>query len=117
VSVAVGAAVAVGSGVAVGGGVSVGSGISVGTGVEVGSAVAVGAWAGMSVLLTAVVGSACTVGVFPTGGSADAAARGAEAVSVACTALATKSGSGVGLAHPLRAILRTMMITMKPFTM
>lgn len=93
---------------AVGVGMVVGSGVWVGAMVAVGSEVAVGAWAGMSVLLTAVVGSAGTKGVFAVVGPAGAATTSAAAVSVACTALATTAGSGVGLPHAATTTLRTM---------
>ena len=96
---------------------AVGSGVSVGAGVAMGSEVAVGAWVGISVLLTSVVGSAVTAVEFAAVGPAGAAVAGAEAVSVASTAFATTSGSGVGLPHPARPILKTAIKTMIRFTM
>jgi hypothetical protein len=94
--------------VAVGVNVAVGNGVLVGVGVAVGSEVAVGACVGTSVLLTAVADSVGTKGVFAVVGLAGATATGTAAVSVACTALATTAGSGVGLPHAARATLKTM---------
>ena len=100
---AAGVSVAVGAGVEVGIGVSAGSGVAVGIGVEEGTGVAVGISAGISVLLITLVGSDVTASV------------GTEAVSVACTALATRSGSGVELVHPPRRILNKIIITERRF--
>ena len=93
---------AVGTGIAVGVGVDVGSGVSVGTGVAVGSTIVVGVSVGIGVWVMPMVGSAV-------------AATGTDAVRVACTAFATKSGSGVGSEHPLRPIVKNRMIIRRRF--
>ena len=93
---------AVGSGISVGVSVEVGSGVSVGTGVAVGSTIVVGVSVGTGVWVMPMVGSVV-------------AATGTDAVRVACTAFATRSGSGVGSEHPLMTILRNKIITSMRF--